>query len=163
MFSTMLVAVLLGVQHGHEVLTDRVDVVELNTMCNTNDGLVVFDQIIWWNWNVKECRYEVVDWRTLKGVRAQLDESVIAAWRADVASELPVNRLPPCGAWIGGGASPERQRDGTYVSDWHDEKSNMHRRVIATIFKRSYTLHDPELVNREFLPQDKRLRLKSRK
>jgi len=46
-------------------IRDRVDKVECNHFYD-NNGRHVFDQIIYWDWNEIENRYDVVDWRSEK-------------------------------------------------------------------------------------------------
>ena len=44
--------------------------------------------------------------------------------------------------------------DGGYVARWHD--GSVLRKVYARQFRETWTQYDPELVEREFLPKDKR-------
>ena len=105
------------------VLTDRVDVVELNHFYNGN-GELVFDQVVWWDWNSAESRYDVVDWRLLKGVRRENEED-----KRKWDNEHP-DGPPYVPEFVGYHATPRRIRD-EWVSDWHDEKSGRRRVVRA--------------------------------
>lgn len=48
------------------VTTDEVDLVEVNHFYD-DQGRLVFDQVIYYNWCYDEHRYQVFDWRLLKG------------------------------------------------------------------------------------------------
>jgi hypothetical protein len=51
-------------------------------------------------------------------------------------------------------------RDGNFVSIWHDFKErDVLRRVNSQMVRETWTQYDPELVEREFLPEDKRKEL----
>ena len=50
---------------------------------------------------------------------------------------------------------PQRNwKDGTYVSIWYD--NDVLRKVQAKSMRESWTQYDPELVEREYLPKEKR-------
>lgn len=56
---------------------------------------------------------------------------------------------------------PQREhRTGLWLVRWHDEGTL--REVTATSHRETWTRHDPELVERDFLPQEQRLDLSSR-
>ena len=89
-----------------------------------DQGRLVFDQVIYYNWCPVRNRYQVRDWRLLK-----------------TPTQVPLRD------W----------RDGGYVSEWEDFKQrNGLRRVKSKSVRETWTQHDPELVEREFLPQEKR-------
>ena len=46
-------------------VVDRVDVIELNHYCDAM-GNVVLSQVIFWDWNYRDSRFEVRDWRLYK-------------------------------------------------------------------------------------------------
>jgi len=141
-------------------VVDHVDIVEVNHFCNQNDGTIVFEQIIWWNFNHEDARYDVVDWRILKDVRLPLEDGVLNKWKADILGGAIEDGVPPLGKWIGGHATPKKMNDGRYVSDWWDEKTDTHRRVVAIIKRDSWSAgKDPELSQRIILPEPMRTRL----
>lgn len=48
------------------VFSEHFDRVEVNHHYDPN-GKLLFDQVIWYNWNHTICRYEVIDYRMVKG------------------------------------------------------------------------------------------------
>ena len=55
---------------------------------------------------------------------------------------------------------PQRNwTDGTYVALWYD--NDVLRKVQAKAMRESWTQYDPELVEREFLPKEKRKELRT--
>jgi hypothetical protein len=135
-------------------IVDRVTLVEVNHHYNGEDGKLVFDQVIWYDWNARESRYDVVDWRLLKGVRGEIREADrLAHWKD------PKNVPPPDPVWLGGHAAPFPD-SRLHVSLWHDEKSRgVLRKVIARLYRETWTIYDPELIEREILPQESRRKL----
>ncbi|MDA1050172.1 MAG: hypothetical protein O3C40_06795 [Planctomycetota bacterium] len=113
----------LTLSPADEVTVDQVDLVEVNHFYD-DQGRLVFDQVIYYDWSTVHSRYQVRDWRLLK-----------------TATQVPLRD------W----------RDGGYVSEWEDFKQrNGVRRVRAKSVRETWTQHDPELVEREFLAQEKR-------
>lgn len=55
----------LGIIPRDPVVVDRCDVVELNHFYDDN-GRLVFDQLIYWDWSDEADRYQVRAWRLLK-------------------------------------------------------------------------------------------------
>ena len=110
----------------NEVTVDQVDLAEINHFYD-EQGRLVFDQIIYYDWSPEESRYNVCDWRLIK------DPAQI----------------------------PQRDRQtGGYASEWIDFKQRDGlRRVEAKALRETWTQYDPELVEREFLPQEKRRQL----
>lgn len=47
-----------------------------------------------------------------------------------------------------------------YVNEWYDNKTRSHLRVIAYIYKETWTLYDPEIKAREVYPEVRRRKLK---
>ncbi len=55
---------------------------------------------------------------------------------------------------------PHRVRGGrAYVVTWYDDRDGIARRVIAKAVRKTYTRHDPEMVERERFPKDTRREL----
>ena len=48
-----------------DLARDRVDLIEVNHFYD-EQGRLVFDQIIFYDWSPMQCRYQVRDWRLLK-------------------------------------------------------------------------------------------------
>jgi hypothetical protein len=139
----------------HGAVKDEVLLVEVNHFYNDQDGKLVFDQVIWYDWNSKESRYDVVDWRLLKNVRGEIDKDEAHKHWLD-----PKNVPPPDPKWLGGHATPIKNW-GKWVSTWHDEKCRgVLREVTAAIRCETWTMYDPELVAREDLPQERRRKLR---
>ena len=109
-----------------EVTVDQVDLVEVNHFYD-DQGRLVFDQVIYFDWSAQQGRYQVRDWRLLK-----------------TQTQVPLRD------W----------REGGYVSEWEDFKQrNGLRRVKSKSVRETWTQYDPELVEREFLAQEKRAEL----
>ena len=107
---------------------DEVDLVEINHFYD-EQGRLVFDQVIFYEWSSDASRYQVRDWRLLKK-----------------PSQIPLRN------W----------RDRNYEAIWHDFKNqDVLRKVRAKMVRETWTQYDPELVEREFLPDEKRRKLKS--
>ena len=113
---------------------DRVDVAESNFFYDEN-GRLVFQQIIYYDWCPRAERYQVVAWRIVK---------------------VDTSKLPrePCPGYV-----PERDWGrGGYVSLWNE--GDVLRRVRADSFRESWTQYDPELAEREVLAKEKRAELR---
>lgn len=53
------------------------------------------------------------------------------------------------------------RRYSGYVATWHDtQNGDVFRRVISKSLRTTFTQHDPELAEREFLPKEKRCDLR---
>ncbi len=123
---TVAVCVLLGFTPTEHAKLDRVDVVEINHFFD-EQGRLVFDQLIFYDWCAVQKRYNVRDWRLLKS-----------------PAQIPVRN------W----------KDRDYVAVWHDFKErDVLRKVVAKMIRETWTQYDPELLEREFLPQEKRREL----
>jgi len=146
------ILLLLAINPPSQPTFDRVDRVELSHVYN-DSGALVLDQVIWHSWSVNDCRYQVVDWRLLQGCRRH-DQATADQWCRD-NPEGP----PYVAEWLGGHATPHRE--GSYwVSDWFDEKTRTWRRVLADQMLETWTLGDPELAEREVLPEARRRKLR---
>ena len=125
-FSTSLAVAVAAVCINpiEHVAQDRVDLVEVNHFYD-EQGKLVFDQIIFYDWSEADGRYNVRAWRLLKS-----------------------NAQVPYRNW----------RQGDFVAVWHD--GDILRKVQATSFRESWTQYDPELVEREYLPKERRRELR---
>jgi hypothetical protein len=123
--SCALVLCLASVQRNpvEEVALDRVDLIELNHFYD-EQGRLVLDQLIFYDWSPVDSRYHVRAWRLLR-----------------TPAQIPLRN------W----------RDRNFVAIWHDCKDrDVLREVHARMLRETWTAYDPELVEREFVPQDKR-------
>lgn len=107
-----------------DVADERVDLVEVNHFYD-DKGRLVFDQIIFYDWEAELGRYNVRAWRLLKKP-AQV----------------------PHRDW--------QSRD--FVAIWHD--GEVLRKVHAESIRETWTQYDPELLEREYLPKEKRRELR---
>jgi hypothetical protein len=105
------------------VAFDRVDLIEINHFYD-EQGRLVLDQLIFYDWSPSDGRYHVRAWR-----------------RVSSPAQIPLRD------W----------RSGDYVAIWHDSKErDVLREVRARSVRETWTQYDPELVEREFLAQEKR-------
>ena len=129
-------------------IEEHVDRIELNHFYS-GDGKLVFDQVIFWDWNQSLARYEIRDWRLIKDCR-YVDDTRKQQWDTEHPDGPPyVPESRPVHAW-------PRSRSGRPLCDWFDEKSHKPRRVTADVLIESWTDFDPELIDREKLPQENR-------
>ena len=109
-----------GSNPGSDIVSDRVDLIEINH-CYDENGQLVFDQILFYDWSPQKARYDVRDWRLLKS---------------------PVQ-------------VPRRNREnGGYVVLWRD--GTVLRRVHSETVRETWTQHDPEVVEQQFLAKTMR-------
>lgn len=107
------------------VARESCDVIEVNAFYG-DDGKLIFDQAIFWDWSDRDARYMVRAWRLIRH-----------------PSQLP-------------------QRDwehGGYVTSWHD--GELLRHVRAKSIRETWLQYDPELVERNWLPRERRAELVS--
>jgi hypothetical protein len=102
------------------VARDKVDLIEVNHFYDEK-GRLVFDQVLFYDWEPMRGRYDVRAWRLLKK-----------------PTQLPQRD------W----------RSSKFVAVWHDGETL--REVEAETIRESWTQYDPELVEREYLPREKR-------
>lgn len=124
---SILALALLAVVPQDSVTRETVDLVELNHFYDEN-GRLVFDQVIFYDWSPKDARYNVRAWRLVK------DTSQV----------------------------PQRDwRDGCYSALWHDGEQL--RKVQSQSIRETWTQYDPELMEREYLPKERRKELRPAK
>lgn len=123
----MLALLLLAIVPAGDVVVDRVDLVELNH-CYDDEGRHVFDQVIWYDWSPTAERHQVVAWRLVKS-----------------PEQLPQRRWLLSPGPLSPGSSP------SYTATWQD--GDVLRRVAAAAYRETWTQFDPELAEREHLPQ----------
>ncbi len=116
MYALLLIAT-LGMMPEPPVAIDTADAIEVNHYFDEN-GRVVFDQVIFWEWCGHAGRHHVFAWRLLKE-----------------PAQVPL-----------------RDTDrGGYVSIWYD--GDILRKVRARSSRETWTQYDPELIDRQLLPQ----------
>ena len=121
--------VALGVSPREDVARETVDLIEVNHFYD-EQGRLVFDQVIFYDWSAGDARYMVRAWRLVKNP----------------------NQLP--------------QRDwksGGYIALWQDsgQGGEVLRHVHSTSIRETWTQYDPELVEREYLPKERRKELRT--
>jgi hypothetical protein len=120
-FSALVVS--LGIAPRGDVARETVDLIEVNHFYD-EQGRLVFDQVIFYDWSKDDARYMVRAWRLVKNP-AQV---------------------------------PQRDwKDGGYVAVWQD--GELMRHVRAASIRETWTQYDPELVEREYLPKERRKEL----
>lgn len=117
----LLVLLLAGATEHCEYIAERVDLIEVNHFHDEN-GKLVFDQVIFYDWSPFEGHFHVRAWRLLKN-----------------NEQIPAKNY----------------KTGLYVVIWHD--GDYLRKVTAPACYETWTQHDPELAEREFLPKEQRL------
>jgi hypothetical protein len=122
-FSLALAWAICTINPPELAVIDRVDVIELNHFYD-EQGKLVFDQLLFYDWSPQQSRYNVRAWRLLKS-----------------SLQMP-------------------QRDwqrGDYSVRWFD--GDTLREIRAKTVRETWTQHDPELVEREFLAKEQRREL----
>ena len=116
---------------------DQADVTEVNHYFDQN-GKLVLEQVIWWEWSDLESRYQVRDWRLLKSK---------AVFRNRKLTYFHPIRRPQF----------DHRRD-EYVMAWKD--GEQYRIVRSVSMRETWTFYDPEVADRERLPRSDRRKLK---
>lgn len=129
MVATLLLTAALAILPHAEPVRESVDLIETNHFYD-EQGRLVFDQTIFYDWDRSADRYQVRAWRLVKH-----------------PSQLPQRD------W----------RTGRYVATWIDSKdgSECLRRVESEAIKETWSQHDPELAEREYLPKERRRELRT--
>lgn len=110
-----------------DVAHDEVDLIEVNHFYD-EQGRLVFDQVIFYDWSSQESRFHVRAWRLLKS-----------------PAQIP-RRNWTC---------------GDFLTIWHD--GEVLRKVRSKGIHETWTQYDPELLEREYLPKEKRRELRKPK
>ena len=149
MITVLLLAISINPTVGHPV-AENVDRIELNHLYN-GDGRLILDQVIWWDWNYSQDRFDVVDWRLVKNCRI-IEPDRKREWdtqHPDGPPYVPRAVSTHCCPRVGiDNRNP--------VCDWFDEKTRRNRCISAKTYIETWTLIDPELQAREDLPQQER-------
>lgn len=126
----ILVCTLLATTPIADARHHRVDVVEVNHLYN-DMGEHVLDQVIFWDWCFTACRYQVRDWRLLRGAAS------------------PSGRVC-CG--------PQRLWPFGWQVTLLDDGGV--RRIYARAVRETWTQYDPEMAERNVLEEQKRRKLR---
>ncbi len=103
-----------------DIVSEKVDLIEINH-CYDENGQLVFDQLLFYDWSPAKARYDVRDWRLIKS---------------------PVQ-------------VPHRNREtGGFVVIWRDGTTM--RRIHAESIRETWTQHDPEITEQQFLAKSMR-------
>jgi hypothetical protein len=119
-------------------IVDHMDIVELNTVICEQTGNETLTQWIWWK---HERRFFVDGQRSLQ---LRWDYCCVD-WRST--------------KWV---VPMPIYRDGRYVQQWYDHKTRAYRIVESRVYRHTITLFDPELKDRERVPEASRTRLSSK-
>jgi hypothetical protein len=130
MTTILLTAALLATVPHDDVQRDRVCCIETNAF-HDSEAKPVFNQAIFYDFNPRKGRHEVVDWKLIKN--------------RDGVVNIQVRR---------------DYRTGEYVARWDEDGGP--REVRALTWKDTQTQTDPELLDRDNLPVDRRRRLSGR-
>jgi hypothetical protein len=103
-----------------DIVSDKVDLIEINH-CYDENGQLVFDQLLFYDWSPSKARYDVRDWRLIK-------------------SPVQVPR--------------KNHENGGYVVLWRDGATM--RRIHAETVRETWTQHDPEITEQQFLAKSMR-------
>jgi hypothetical protein len=122
MFAILLIAAAI-LPVTDTVLRDACDLIEVNHFFD-DQGRLVFDQAIFYDWSAGDSRYNVRAWRLVKH-----------------SSQLP-----------------QREWPSGYSALWQD--GEVTRRVWLQAIRETFTQYDPELLEREVLPKEKRRELR---
>lgn len=120
LFGSCTCAMVNGAEPRTDAAIDRVDLIEVNHLYDTQ-GRHVIDQLIFWDWD--KDRFSVRAWRLVK------DDNCL----------------------------PLRDRNGDYVCYWRDMQTL--RKVSAPRKRETWTMYDPEVLDREYKPIESRLDL----
>ena len=144
MLTALAIAVLTIVPRD-DTVRESCDLIELNHFYDEN-GRLVFDQVIFYDWSQSDARYNVRAWRLVKSPH-QLPERRHDGWHV--------------AAWHDGfdysGADIWNHKDGWFVH-WQD--GDAMRQVCSPSFRETWLQYDPELVERELLPKEQRRELR---
>jgi hypothetical protein len=147
-----------------EKVIDHVDYIEINSFYDDNTSWV-FDQLIFRRYNTLEKRDDIIAWRLLKNSRKQYSEEEKAALqelykneilKASNRKEWPTDlKVPFVPEWIGIG-------NDFIVKDQYiefEDVKDVSRRVYFNFMIHTHTQYDPELLERDILPKEKRVEL----
>jgi len=146
----MLLILFLATPPANIVITDDVDRIELNHVFSPA-GEYSFSQYIFWDFNARESRFDVVDWRLVRGCRLLAGEQLVE-WDRRHPNGPP---RVVCGKYL-----PRYlwRRDAMFAVEFADKSAHW-RKIRSAAFVQTWTMHDPEIEARAILPPSKRRRL----
>lgn len=115
-----LCVLIVGSNPASDIVSDKVDLIEVNH-CYDENGQLVFDQLLFYDWSPHKARYDVRDWRLIKS-----------------AVQIP----------------RRNHETGGYVVLWRDGTTM--RRIRAETVRETWTQHDPEITEQQFLAKSLR-------
>lgn len=116
----LLIIAALAINPPQDVAREGFDLLERNRFYD-EQGRLVFEQILFYDWSPHADRFNVQAWRLVK----------------------TPNQIP------------ERDHEaGDFVAVWQD--GEILRAVRSEMYRESWTQYDPELVEREYLPKERR-------
>ena len=157
-----MIALLIAALPSPNVMADRVDIIELNSVYDEN-GAIVYRQWIFWR------RGNVVAWRMPPGdnvrqLPTDAERAAFAKWwtARSRTKRRPNPQVPP---WVPPykGKRPTRRKNGDLVLIWIDRTNPFDkgylRRVVCRRYVESWTLYDVEAWERTKLPKEERVGL----
>jgi hypothetical protein len=149
----MILLLLIAAILPHDgTLRDNVDQIEVNHFF-ADDGKYVFSQLLFRDWSDHTERFQLRAWRMARPVVHPMPEDPLAGEVSEVAG-FNVQLRPA----ISPSVALPKEINGRYVCHWFD---GGHERIVtAPICKETYTLFDPELEDRAYLPKEKRAELR---
>lgn len=120
-------------------LVDNVTTIEVNTFYDEH-AKRIFDQIVYWD-NMK---FSISDYPQIYEVYG------VVAWKLIKGDSFNTGEISI------------KHKNGLYYAEWYTISNYRFVKhiVIANQFRRTWTQEDPELVNREVIPKEKRRKLK---
>lgn len=141
-------------------LVDYVDYIELNHFYD-EQGRLVFDQVIMREWNPYSLHNDVVAWRLVKDGRYKSSPEMIRAWmdkELERVKNKPEKAFPFVDQWVGSPMIPTLE-NGMYVSRYVDTSGFIRKIICKYPPTETWTQFDPELIEREYLPKERRIEL----
>ena len=147
----MSIALLLLTAIEPREIVQHVDRLELNHVYSQS-GRLAIDQIILWDWDTLEERYQVVDWMKVHGYRLEVDGERMEWERRHPNGPDYIPR--PNSSYM-----VPRRDGGKYSVTWWDSSLRTVRSIEAKRFIETWTGFDREVEERKVLPQSKRRKL----
>jgi hypothetical protein len=129
----LLLLTMHGGTYYRSKLVDEVDMIECNTFIRENG--TPFKQIIFWEYRPK------IEYTDLTGVRHK-GAFVVRGWFRFKETMIPI-----------------KNKDNVYVSYFYDDAAKMHRLIRAKTYVVTFTVHDPENLNKKILATHNRNKL----
>lgn len=150
--SLLIAASLLSVVPHDTAVRESVDVVEVNNFFD-QDGKYVFTQLIFRDWCEAADCHQIRAWRMVKPRQTPPIEQPFVDEISEVAKcDLRWRSFATHGPML------PRELDGKFVCHWLD--GEVERVITARECRETYTVHDPEVSERESLPKEKRAELR---